>query len=495
MHHIGRRGRSRSRDKHVTVRRGLASGDARRRADLLQIGLVAACLLTGCEDWQCSEAASHRQCPEAASIWQTRRLTVEQMRTAVAPFDKALARELMEDRVTCPTVPIGVDARNDLPVFIQHHCDDVCPDYAQFLVIYDEAFHDREACEEIGACALIPGALGNFFPCLPFGQGYHRCYSEDHCNWNESCEPENQETPFACPKECACGEGLTGSFTDWLAAEVAIPVRPEEDEAASYCDEDLRWVNSASSLMAALSELLGAGPDLSAEAATAIREGEYVLVARLQADDPVTDDYAALWLAHAPAQPGLALDGEDVVTFDTPVASSTPLCGHLWDSGNLTTFLFASGDGLPFRLPLPGLGSAPLRSTASTAHSLTWNGPAPDLAVTAIVPLAEVDAVLVPALAEHLNALIAADPTGPLAVRLAAALDGVCGVAQCPEVVPGEGDCAASTPPVITPTEVRCHQGIHAALQPNVDAWAAPTASLFFGFRISRLVPVSLVEP
>lgn len=49
----------------------------------------------------------------------------------------------------------------------KYSCDDVCPDYGQWYVIYDRV-NTKEECEKIGGTPEISSGWGGFIGCAPY---------------------------------------------------------------------------------------------------------------------------------------------------------------------------------------------------------------------------------------------------------------------------------------------------------------------------------------
>lgn len=114
-------------------------------------------------------------CPQPVRGWETRTLSVAQMEGILADLRKEDAVAHVAQGITCAAAPIGVDERNGLAVYLRVHCDDVCPDYADYYITYGDDLYGQ-ACEPVGQCVLLSGAAITPLYCLPFSQGYSRCY-------------------------------------------------------------------------------------------------------------------------------------------------------------------------------------------------------------------------------------------------------------------------------------------------------------------------------
>lgn len=433
-------------------------------------------------------------CPQATPDWETRELTVEEMKAAVAPYTRARAERIARHGEYCEEVPIGRDARNGRPVFITMECDDVCPNYSQFLVTYGHGVPAGEPCQDEGFCSLMGGA--GLFPilCMPFSQGYDRCGSEPNCNWNGICEPENLEDPFRCPIECPCGAAGSGPPTDWIATALALPRTPEDDLELSYELASGR-TNSVSRYLAAWEAVVG---DLDSELAglqESLRNGSLPWLLRWETDDPHYDTYVALRVQVGPPQlQPLRRDGTDLVTIAHPFREGAVLCGRggTTAEGSISAFARAKQGALP--LPLPGLSRAPLTLMKPELLVTRDASGLMDVGIRGVLTLEALEDELLPALAADLNARIAAG--SPQADRIASSLDGGCDPSLCPNETPGQGECATSTPAVITPTEILCHPAFFEAFLPDYDLVRnGENDALWVGLRLAGFVPVHLVEP
>ena len=138
---------------------------------LLGVGTLLALGAVSCND---------PACPYPQPGWQSRSLSVEQMEAIRQQWvDKAV--DLYHDRPfrrspLCAPVPIGVDERNGLPVYLTHECNDLCPDEATFLITYDpDTCYGREDAEALGVCYAMNGASLQPTYCLPYPHGYSDC--------------------------------------------------------------------------------------------------------------------------------------------------------------------------------------------------------------------------------------------------------------------------------------------------------------------------------
>jgi hypothetical protein len=114
--------------------------------------------------------------------------------------------------------------------------------------------------------------------------------------------------------------------------------------------------------------------------------------------------------------------------------------------------------------------------------------------VLAWVPAAATRDLLAEAIAAHLNAVIDASPVGPEAATLVSTLDGQCDPAVCPGESPGVGECAASSPPSISATEVLCHAGFHGLFTDSAEPGAPLTDFVCYQYLVTRAVPVITTE-
>jgi hypothetical protein len=99
------------------------------------------------------------------------------MQAIMAPYTDARARKVEAQGGWCEPTPVGVDSRNGRPLYIRMHCDDLCPDYSQFLMTYGPDIPAGAPCEADGHCTLYSGASISPIYCMPYAQGYSQCGS------------------------------------------------------------------------------------------------------------------------------------------------------------------------------------------------------------------------------------------------------------------------------------------------------------------------------
>ncbi|MDY0000425.1 MAG: hypothetical protein RBU30_03925 [Polyangia bacterium] len=437
---------------------------------------------------------SEHLCPDSVPGWQERELTLEEMQAIMAPYTGVRARKVEAQGGWCEPTPVGVDSRNGRLLYIRMHCDDVCPDYTQFLLTYGPDIPAGAPCEDDGYCTLYHGATIAPIYCMPYAQGYSQCGSASFCNWNGVCEPGNMETPLVCPAECPCGSVGSGPPTDWLAAGFELPLRPEDASDLAHGHPN-PLANTVSRYLTAWQELMGAQDQIEKELMDAVRAGQLSWLLRWEAEPLTTDDYIALRFQCGPPQVREpSLDGTDTLVFAHPFEEGAVLCGRGWYQYDGETGSYGWTNLASLTLPLPGLWRSALPLAEVKVNvSLDVSGLV-SARITGAMPLSALESHLLPTLAADLNRRIAAG--GAEAARIAAALDGACDPIVCPEVIPGQGECTSSSPPEISVTEIRCNPIFMEAFTPDYDLVRDGVPDgLWFGFRVAPMVPVRLVEP
>ncbi len=458
------------------TRRGRGRGPAPSLVVLALLGLAGQA--TACDE---------RRCPDPVPDWENQRLTLEDMSRLLAatPDAERLARK----GVFCKPVPVGVDARNGLPLVLMMGCDDLCPDYTQFYLVYD-GYYGEDDCRQIGACVRIGGATTMPMQCLPIGHGYCRCYSEYFCGLDGQCDRSEGENALDCPQDCDCyWPGLADATHDVLVTDLSFP---RDATAAEALGLDLQGDgvvdNGLQRILTFYRENLGV--DTAAEYNDLLARGERVLFGRLWADSLDNDNEAVLILDDVTLNnPPPRYDGTDEVRI-----------GYLRDDfsgcGRVLNGRFVGSKG-GLGIPLPILGYSGLVYPTEIYDLNGEVGPDGwrDLRVAGTISL-EMWGSAAETLADELNARIAADPTGPVAQAVALHIDGRCDDPACTGVTPGEGECTQDDPPFLTAVELQCNLGLQQAYAPDVDTDGdGQPDAISFGIRIDEAVPALGVTP
>lgn len=136
------------------------------RAIFLAVATIApSSLAAGCTD---------DPCPESPKNWESVRLTEADMISLVRDFQAIDARE-----ISCELVPMGMDARYNVPVYAERICHDLCPDYAEIVLTYGPGIPEAVCDATLTGCKFFNGASIMYMRCMPVGgQGYTNgtCY-------------------------------------------------------------------------------------------------------------------------------------------------------------------------------------------------------------------------------------------------------------------------------------------------------------------------------
>ena len=103
--------------------------------------LVATVGAAGCNE---------HNCPRAPFYWESNYLSTDEMEEI---WDYYLSFDDLCRFEGCPMVPVGIDERNGLPVYIWPVCEDMCMcGVNRIYLVYDLRYSSEEECRRIGGC-------------------------------------------------------------------------------------------------------------------------------------------------------------------------------------------------------------------------------------------------------------------------------------------------------------------------------------------------------
>lgn len=348
------------------------------------------------------------------------------------------------------------------------------------------------------SCIANPGTCGNGL--LDWGE---------ECDGvqlgGQSCQSlMGQPGTLACGVSCSydtsgCGStgcspnAIGGDAHDYLVSEMEVPMTSSQvDSMGLDLDGDGEVDNKLGMVCSLLSGFFsGEGP--TEQLNQAVWAGELVTGLRLYTDSLDTDAMVLLQSTEAELlSVPPHFDGSDGLVGGYPPDSA--VCGAL--QGGLVD---VSGGRL--WVPVPTC----LRSTLSifvllenaAASGFVDGGGIYQLILGGGLTADAVNNELLPAMVSSFNQMVADEPHSADVATLADMFDGNCvgGSEGCWDVVPGQGECAVSEPPVFTVTELRCNAILRSALAPDLDSDGDGEDDLLsVGWRVSG-APAYLVAP
>ena len=296
------------------------------------------------------------------------------------------------------------------------------------------------------------------------------------CDGDGECEFLLGEDGVNCPGDClpaGCSlETITpqNAPRDYLLSSFRVPTSSSESRDVGV---DLDGDGDIDNKLGEVVSLFASQADPNTFINSDIAEGRMVLAARVYIDSFPDDDMVIAQLFEGiPLADPPTFDGNDVVRIALDYPRDLYLCGNV-AGGDMST-----GPGtMMIPLPLPGVDTVFVTVHMTRIEGAITTQGWTDVMLGGGITGAELDSVVIPAVADYLNLVIEGDPESETASTLLGFFDGQCTdlVDDCDLAIPGEGDCEYNDPvtdpgPWITETEVRCSLLFDSAMQADVDS-------------------------
>jgi len=411
------------------------------------------------------------------------------------------------------TVEAGENGSNcpaDCPLcVVDGHCD----------VAYGETREncsaDCDGCNHDGVCDVIAGETPGSCPgdcpaCIedgvcdgPWGETRESCPGDcSLCNADGTCDEAEGEDAQNCPADCAAAvddcdlAAMQAGRPPWdyLVNQLDIPTTSAEAANIGFdLNGDDVIDNKLGTVMAML--MANGAEDPNTWVNTQIGIGGVVIPLRYYVDS-WSGDATTMMLAYEgkPTNTPPVLNGTDVVEVVAGSPTDLYLCGPY--SGGSADM----GPGVML-VPIPlyiQTVFVPLQR-ARVMGAITQAGWT-DVVVGGGMTAGDVDQIVLPALVDYFNFVLAGDPAGGMAETVMVLFDGSCSDlgGACAGVVAGQGDCVENLPTdpnPITLTEVRCNAMFASARAPDVDSDGDGVDDLLsVGFQL-QAVPATILLP
>lgn len=114
---------------------------------------------------------NEHNCPRSPFYWESNYLSTDEMEEIWDYYQSFYDLCRFEG---CGIVPVGIDERNGLPVYIWPLCSDMCTcDVNRIFLVYSPRYTSEEECRRIGGCRII--MLGDVILCAPVSGEWADC--------------------------------------------------------------------------------------------------------------------------------------------------------------------------------------------------------------------------------------------------------------------------------------------------------------------------------